>query len=600
MSQKTRGILYGTAAVFSLGVILRLAQAFFRLPGADLISWDQAARAEEAVRLAKEFRFFEIPRFVVHILSLNWWPPLHPLLMFPFCLILGPSIEAAIIPSLAAFLLAVLAILFAYENLLPSSAQDKILGFSFLFTLTVTSPFLLSSATWAMLEIFGVGLTFLALGFYFRARRTGAIPAYKMCAILLFLLWSLKYSYGLFVTTVLIVAELARSGLALPRVRNLWRKPAFLFKLVGYPIYGLLGIVIWIACGGSLKGKFLGVVVSVSNIYNPLLYLYLYLLVIILWQAWKNRQKIKARLALGQKELLLWGALPLGIFLALPDKIKAVIKNFEAGQQPNSGVFPKQIFFYLRSIVEDYSLFVPVGILVLALFLFAIIRIRRTSPALRLLAAFFFLGYVALLLGFKFQESRYIAAFIPALWIGAAWSAETLTAKFSRPVKTILAGLLFGATLAIMFFSPLPFKKALTQPWATWAHHDVMLRPIVDSIVRTTESSPNLFITGVQDAGFSPLLGWRLQIAHFKQKEFRVDLDTSNDEKNNTAGLARMAAREGTDWIVLCIVRGGRSESLLLGWADRLRGSDRYLLNKEEAYDAPLPLKLLFYRKAAD
>ncbi len=597
MSPGRKRILYAAAAVLSLLAAARLAQAFFSQPEADLISWDQASRADEAVRLAKEFRFFEIPRFFVHILSLNWWPPLHPLIMFPFFLILGPCLQAAIIPSLAALVLAILSILFLFENLSSSPLEEKVLAFFFLLALVLTSPLLLSSATWAMLEVFGVGLTYLALGFYFQARRTSAAAGWRACAVLVFLLWTLKYSYGLFLTAILLFFELGRS---LPgrSIRKFFRLAVSrLGRPVFYPAYVLLAITIGVAFAGGIKGKVLGIGVSISNIYNPLMYLYLYLFTVFLFSLAKNWAKVKARLQPGQKELVLYGALPLGIFLALPDKIKAIIMNFEIGQQVGAGVPPRDLLFYPRSFFRDYSLWVPVGVLVLALCLLAVVRLKRSPLGVKALLLFSLAGFLSLTAGFRLQEGRYLATFVPALWVTAAWSLETLTVKVAKTAKNVLAGVLFLAVGLVLLVRPIPVEKAIKQPWAAWAHHEPSIRPLVDSIVGRTRDAHRLFISGTQEAGFSPLLGWKLQMAHFGQRDFRLTMDSSSEARDSTSAFMSMAAQGEADMIVFMIARNGKSESLLLKWSENLKYERDYLLEKEENYLAPIPLKLVFYEK---
>lgn len=597
MSSRRRRLLYGVAAVLALLAAARLAQAFFSQPEADLISWDQASRADEAVRLAKEFRYFEIPRFIVHVLSLNWWPPLHPLIMFPFFLALGPSLQAAIVPSLAAFILAILGILFLFENLSSEPLEGKSLAFSFLLTLTLTSPVLLSSATWAMLEIFGVGLTCFALGFYLRARRTDSVPAYRACAVLVFLLWTLKYSYGLFLTLILLLFELWRRRTEGRDPRAFRRTLARLARPVLYPGYVLLAVLAAVALSGGIKGKFLGVRVSISNIYNPLMYLYLYLFVVLLCVVGKNWAKIKARLRPGQRELFLWGVLPLGVFLALPDKIKAIIKNFEVGQQAGPGIPHRDVLFYLRSFCRDYSLWVPVGVLVLALCLFAAVRLNRSPLGIRVVFLFFLAGCLSLTLGFRLQESRYLATFVPALWVAAAWSLDGLTRSVSKAVKDALSVFLCLALGLLMLVRPLPVERAIEQPWASWAHHGPSIRPLLDSIVGRTRDARRLFVSGTQEAGFSPLLGWKLQMAHSRQRGFRLTLDSSSEAQDSTSAFLGMTARGKADMIVLLIARRGASESLLLRWEEDLKQADGYILIKEEDYAAPFPLRLVFYGK---
>jgi len=46
-------LIYLTSAIVSILLTIRFALVFFAQADADLLSWDQAARADEVVRLAK-------------------------------------------------------------------------------------------------------------------------------------------------------------------------------------------------------------------------------------------------------------------------------------------------------------------------------------------------------------------------------------------------------------------------------------------------------------------------------------------------------------------------------------------------------------------
>jgi hypothetical protein len=289
--QKYLLLIYSAAFLISLVLILRFAREILALPNADLIAWDQAARADEAVRLAKEAHYFQIDKFIIHVFSLNWWPPLLPLILFPFILILGPSFLATVIPSFITFPFVAVSLLFLYKNLDEEETKNKILGFSIVFALALTSPLLLSSSSWVMLEIYGILLTYLGLGFYFQARHCDRIISYKICAIFVFLLWTLKYSYGLFVSLVLLLFEVYRNRTWLrhrlfsPRILRFLCRPMFL------PAYALVFLILLIALTHGRKINLPGFRLSVRNIYNPLMFLYQYVFIIFIIIFKKNGQK---------------------------------------------------------------------------------------------------------------------------------------------------------------------------------------------------------------------------------------------------------------------------------------------------------------------
>jgi len=517
--------------------------------------------------------------------------------MLPFCLILGPSLSAAVIPSFIAFPLTVLAILFLYENSYEGSAEKKLMGFSFLFALSVTSPLLVSSASWVMVEIFGVLLTSLVFGFYFQARQSNLSKSYKICAILSFLLLTLKYNYGLFVLLVLFFGEITRNLDWIRSQRFSLKTFRPLFKPVLYPAYALFFLIMWIALTEGDKINVFGFKLSLTNIYNPIMYLYLYLLIVVVFKLKKNWLKIKEKLKIGQKELLLWGVLPVGIFLALPDKIKAIIKNLEAGRKVKSGFSLEQVMFYLRSLGQDYSLFLPLGIFVLVLFGLAIIKIKRTPSGIRYLMLFFLLGYV--LIGFIFQlrEGRFIANFVPALWVISAWMVDFISKKISIKYKAIVAAFISILAIVISLFSPILVHKAKKQPWAPWARHQMIYRSLINPVIEKAENAQNVFVSGNKDLGFGPLLEWKLQIAHFKQRNFKLKLDDLDAEKNNDHTFLEMINRADIEMIFFYIVQEGESENRLKRWTQLLKQSDRYELIEEEFYEEPKPFHLLIFSK---
>lgn len=592
--------VYLSSLIVSAILVVRFAAVILKLSNVDLLSWDQAARADEVVRMAQELYRLQLPAFFSHAFSLNWWPPLGFLIFLPFSLILGPSVSSLLIPSFLAFPLVVLSLVYLYNVCLKEGpSEESIVGLSILFGLAVTCPFLLGSSSWVMLEIFGLLMIYLAFGCYFRARQSNLVSHYRVSGILIFLLWTLKYNYGLFVTVILLVSELKRS-------RELIREHLFslrvlrsFLKAVYYPIYILLCLIIFIALTDGMRVVLFGHKISVTNIYNPVLYLYIYSLSIVVWRFGKNWGKILTHLKIGQRELLIWGLLPVAVFLALPDKIKAILKNFEAGQRIESGFSFEGFIFYWRSLSKDYFLFLPLGILILALFIIGLFKIKRGSLCLRCMTLFFFLGYILLSISFNLRESRYFSPFVPALWIVSAWTADHLSISLSRKTKVIAAALISISAVAVSLFSPLVINKAAQQPWAPWFRHDESFRSVIDPVLIYAKEAQTLLVLGAQDLDCQSLLAWKLRCSRFKKRDFRLEFVDSNTLRNRQKSSREIGPEATAEIVVIFIVRKGNMENELSQLTHWLKESPAYELMGEESHEAPKSFALLVFRKSS-
>jgi hypothetical protein len=588
--------LYLAGFLVSILVIIRLAVAFLAVQGVDLITWDQAARANEAVLLSKELAHLRIFTFILHVFKLNWWPPLQPLITVPFCFILGPSFLAFILPSLIAFPIAVFSLLFLYENLCPGRIRDRALGFSLLFSLAVTSPLLLASATWVMTEILGIALACLVLGFYFRGRRFHSTGSYKICALLFFSLWTLKYNYGIFAGVILLILEIERSREAIRLRVSGVRVRAFFSKPVLFPAYVMILFILWVAATGGISLHWGSVRFSSSGIYNPLMFLYQYVFVISLVALKKNWPRIRASFKRGQKELLVWGVLPLTVFLAFPDKIKAIVKNFEAGRRLHHEFSSGQVGYYFRSITQDYSLLVPVGIMVLLLLGVVLFKFPAAPLGIRLLAAYFVAGLVYLTFFFNLKESRYLAPFVPALWVSSAWAAEWLLRRVSPRIKNSLAVVVLLTALAVSFLSPLPIQKALDPPGAPGSHYPEAFRSLIDPVLDATKDSARIFVSGIEDSALGPLLELKLQISHYRQNNYRAAFKDFNKESDARTALQNIIAQKEVDTIVLYVGRKAKGWSFLAKEAERIRRSGGYKLIRRSRYREPFSVQLIILK----
>ena len=448
---------------------------------------------------------------------------------------------------------------------------------------------MLSSSSWVMLEIHGILLTYLCLGFYFRARRDGRMISYKICAILVFLLWTLKYNYGLFVLVVLLFFELSRNWAWFHQQLFSFRTLRFLIRPVIFPAYLLLSVILFIMISHGEELKCFGVALSISDIYNPLMYLYLYSFGVLLFLFKKNWLKIKAHLKTGQRELLLWGMLPAGIFMALPDKIKGLIKNFEAGRRGASGFSFDPFIYYLRSIWKDYSIFLPVGIIVIVLFIVGLLKIKKAPLGIGFLTLFFSLGYISLSLTFNLIESRFIATFVPCLWIISAWAADSLSRAWPRKYRMAPAVGIFFIAFSLAFFSPLLINKAKQQPCA---RHASVYRKLIDPVIQMSRDAHLVYVSGSEDLGFSLLLKWKLESSHYKQKLFKV---TFSDER--TDAFPDLIKNAPNDLVVLFVVEEGERKARLEKWLAILLASENYNLAGEEFFKEPGPIHILFFRR---
>jgi len=583
------------AVAITLLLLFRLAAAFFAQPEADLISWDQAARASEAVGLAKEIHFHQLAKFMRHILSLNWWPPLHSLTMSFSILCLGLSFKSIIIPSFVAYILSVFSILFVYHNLSPWKGRDQQVEFSLLFSLTITSPFLLSSATWAMLEIFGITLTYLAFAWYFRATIKNDTTAMRICGLTGFLLWTLKYNYGLFLSIALFLSELARADQLYPQKLFSRQRLRWLSSPILYPAYLLSMLIIFIAITGGTHLQVFKIPVSLTSIYNPAMYLYQYIFIVVLFRTKSRWRHIKGRLSPGHKELIIWGALPTGIFLLLPDKIKAIIMNFKAGQHIEVQTPLHNIYSYLSSVLTDYSLFWPLGVFVMIMLCLALVNWRKTPFNLRLLMVFSSFGLLAISLGFGLVESRYVATFVPAFWIAAAWPAGHFIQKWPKQIRNALVLLIVIPMAITAVHSSVLINKALRQPWAAWAHHGIEFRVVLESVIRQTQGAQRVIILGASDLGFGPLLLLKLQVAQFENPNFHLDIDPPEYAREPKSIILEGTIRKDYDMIILFIVERGKLEGPLRECSRVFRESAKYHLLRKESFVSPMSCQILFF-----
>ena len=193
-------LLDGAAAVLLTGGALAVALPFRREAMAAQtvfsIGWDAALHATEGLDLFDDLRLLRPLDALGLLLGRHWWGPLWALVSAPFQAAFGPSLPAASLPSLVAFVLTPGAAFLLVRRLVPGGLLSAVATALFVAILFLESPMLLETSAWPMLESLGAFLALLAwLLFAFRPGRRTQRAAF-LAAAALFLL---KYHFGFFV-----------------------------------------------------------------------------------------------------------------------------------------------------------------------------------------------------------------------------------------------------------------------------------------------------------------------------------------------------------------------------------------------------------------
>ena len=195
------GAVAAVLALLALDVALPFRAEALRASPVVSIGWDASLHATEGLDLFDDVRLGRPLDALALLASRHWWGPVWALVSAPFQAAFGPSLAAASLPSLLAFVLAP-----AVAFLLVRRLDPKAGSVSAVFTglviacLFLRSPMLLEISAWPMLEGLG-GLVALA-GFLLFAKRES--PAARRAAFVAgTFLFLLKYHFGFFVLATL-------------------------------------------------------------------------------------------------------------------------------------------------------------------------------------------------------------------------------------------------------------------------------------------------------------------------------------------------------------------------------------------------------------
>jgi len=203
-------LLDGAAAVLLTGGALAVALPFRREAMAAQtvfsVGWDAALHAAEGLDLVDDLRLLRPFDALGLLLGRHWWGPLWALVSAPFQAAFGPSLPAASLPSLVAFVLTPGAAFLLVRRLVPGGLLSAVATALFVAILFLESPMLLETSAWPMLESLGAFLALLAwLLFALRPGRRAQRAAFLAGAAL----FLLKCHFGFFVLGTFLAVVLA-------------------------------------------------------------------------------------------------------------------------------------------------------------------------------------------------------------------------------------------------------------------------------------------------------------------------------------------------------------------------------------------------------
>ena len=407
--------------------------------------------------------------------SAKVWPPLHGLVLAVVLLLGGIDHRLGIIPSLIGWALTVV-FAGAIARRLFFDRASGLVAAALTATLTIASPGFRLLACDVMLECLGSALTAAALWAYLRAKEQQAIhdaaPAnaqedtecklagcWRLLAIILTLLFFEKGNYwGLTVGSLAIaaVAEAPRRWIAEAReiaqrldfrfARRLTRDPWVLAAA------GLAAIIIAIYQGGPSKVTLFGQVVSLYPPENlvTVAYAVVFVRIAVGWRS--MRGDLDRSLRPAGRALLYWHAVPVAVSFLLPKRLTSFLWFVGPSNASPGTAFDLLggVRVYWQAFVDGFCPAPWVGSLAIALFVFALVRVRSMRPGAIAVFALALMSFVAVVAHPQHQP-RFLASWVFAVWIGAGAGAAMLISRLMRAQPRLIAAAASAIVAALAF-----------------------------------------------------------------------------------------------------------------------------------------------------
>jgi Dolichyl-phosphate-mannose-protein mannosyltransferase len=441
------------------------------------------------------------------------WPALHPAFLAAILTVLGPSPEAAVLPSLFGWCCATV---FAFLIVRRLGGTHGALGGFVTAALLLGSPALQALATDVMLESLGLCLTLATLYAYLAfaekpTRGTGIALGLALSAIFLH-----KYNYWVLVVVALGVTELLRrpwEWFAL--LRNAARMvdwSAWLRDQLKRPLNYIIGGLLGISLVAWFNG---GIALTWFQLHDPRLYVStaysLFLLRLAVW--WWPTGRLVANSLVGEPgaKLIAYAAIPPLVWLLLPFRLKTFFW-FSSPANTIPGLehsFSYGVRYYLDGFLSEYHTAGMLAIIAAgfaAIGLVALLVKRGSAGRLALPVAFFLSGALASL--HPNQQLRFLHTWAPLLWvatgIGVAVLLSLLARVAGRRIGQLAGALAVGSLVAALFQLTPAFARVSPAFGRGYDPADVSLRDLYDAYLPLLDGNePTAIFCNRPDASWS-------------------------------------------------------------------------------------------------
>jgi hypothetical protein len=486
---------------------------------------DRNAHYLYALRLATDVRQGDALALLEHLSQASVWPPLHGVLAAGALLVGGLDYRWAVLPSLAAYVLAVLLAFLVARRSAPRGGNFAGLAAALL---VLASPAHRAYATDVMLESLGACLSLLAVYCYLVAvqGKPTNLRSGRFLGLALTTLFLEKYNYWLLVALALLAAEWTARPRAVwellgaPLVRVGWR--VWLRAQLRHPLTYVLVITLLVAAAVALHGdRPLVVAGRELSLYPPhniihAAYVVLFLRLLVWW-----RRAGRARVA-GidgrTRQVVLWHVCPMAWWFLLPRHPSNFIwylslANGGDGQKVNLAEGAR---CYGAWAVQEYHAGLWVALAAGALALLAVCRWRRVRPGGQAVLWLLLIG-AALTLTHPNRKPRGMHSWLPAGWVAAGLGLAALTHGHLTRRRPRLRPWLAGAAVAGLGWATWPALAAPGHALEGGPHPDrASVLDLVDCYLPELDASRRATILSAQ--AIKPLAQWT-----YLQRHGRLD-----------------------------------------------------------------------------
>ena len=485
------------------------------------MAWDMAAHTHYGAELAQDIRGFHPLSFLYHIndSSIALWPFLHPLLLAVTFAIFGFTDQAAVLLTVAVFVLTALT---AFLIGWAATAKKSVIPGLIVVFLLLTSPLYLAFSTYIMLEIFGTFFTLLTIALLYMPPGQHTRLSRVMPAVVMLLLFLTKINYGFYLLIPYLIFEAINLSYEKRRdylelswryldLKNIKSVPNILIAI------NIIAIIFMMFSPGFDIGMF-GRTVELRGTKNLI-----YLLVCLLFLKcvifyFRNRVMLREKLLPRHVSIIHMVIAPLFVWFLLSTGRPAEFIRMSSERitdYPFIGM--SNIVFYPASFVREYCCHIAVGFVALVLVVIAAMRWRKNPLVIRFLLIYVLFGYIGLTLKLRnFAEPRFFFTQAVAILLTAAFELWRIGCLIRSCSRACGAAYYSAVAALIILLSILPVRHIYTDQTPEILSRSVSMSDpklgelVKDTIAQIEPAERRIVILGGSNEISPYLIRWEL------------------------------------------------------------------------------------------